>query len=124
LVVVPRGEHQDRCIAPGPQFATDVGAVHVGEPEVEHDERRPLCGRHRERLTPGRGFAHGPVERFQHMCHRAPDLALVVNDEKVRGGGHGGAKGRDPSSVVGARGRAQRMARKGGFFHGSGTASV
>ena len=38
--VGPTGQHEDRDVGPAAQPGDDLGAVHVGQAEVEDDERR------------------------------------------------------------------------------------
>src|SRR5829696_5884577 len=89
---MPRREHDDRHGGPAADVAADVGAWHVWEAEVEHDERGALRGGQVEPLAPRRGLQHPPMLGLERVPDHPADLRLVV-DHEHRGERSGHAEG-------------------------------
>src|SRR3984957_14550114 len=79
--LAPRGQHDDRDRGPAAHAVDDLGAVHVGQPEVQDDHVGPVAGH--------RGQAGGAVDRGADVvlpggqvdAQRAQDGRLVVDDQ-------------------------------------------
>jgi hypothetical protein len=80
------GQDDDRGRGPATQPTDDVDAIHVGEPQVEHDDVRQRLGGRGKRL-PAVGGGHDVVRAGGQVdTQGTQDLGFVVNDEHSRHG--------------------------------------
>ena len=77
----PRGQHQDRHVALGPQAAADLDPVEPGQPEVEDDEVGHEVAGDVERLDAVAGGAHLVALVAQRAPQDVGDLGVVLDDE-------------------------------------------
>ena len=88
-VLVPGGQHQDRDVRALAHAAADLEAVHVGQVEVE-DDQRGLLGRDRvERGAAGADGLHDVAGVLQIEGDERRDRRLVLDDQDRLRGGHG-----------------------------------
>ena len=74
-------QHDQRHARPGPQPFQHLGAVHVGQAEIEDDQVGRLQRRRAQRLGAGLGLLHLEAVELEAGAQEAPDLDLVVDDE-------------------------------------------
>ena len=71
---------------PGADALDHLGAVHVGQAEIDdHQIDRPQR-RRADRFGAGAGLVHDEAVEFETGAQEAADLNLVVDDEHDRGG--------------------------------------
>jgi hypothetical protein len=83
VVVVPGGGDDDGDRGDGPEHPQQLAAVHVRQPEVEHDEVRAVLDRDAEaRHGGGRGRDDvSPVAEGAH--HGRADALVVLDDQEL-----------------------------------------
>ena len=72
-------KHDQRHRGPGPQPFEHVGAVHVGQAEIEDDEVGGLQRRRTQRLGAGLGLLDGKAVELEAGAQKPPDLHFVVD---------------------------------------------
>ena len=78
-------EHDDRHARPGAYALDYLGAVHVGQAEVDDDEIDRPQRSGADRLGAGAGLVHHEAVELETRAQKATDLNLVVDDEHDRG---------------------------------------
>ena len=61
-----------------------IDAVHVGEPQIEHDQIGLLAGGQHQSLLTGFGFDATILVRRQRSAQEAANLLLVLDDQDFR----------------------------------------
>jgi hypothetical protein len=87
-VLVTSGQHQDRHVGALAHAAADLDAVHVGQIEVEDDQRRRLRRECVQRCAPGRGCLDAVPGVLEIERHEGGDRGLVLDDEDRLGLAH------------------------------------
>src|SRR5580658_4994574 len=98
----PARQHDDRCLGPPAQLDDDLGAVDVGQAQIQDDRVGRVAQGHRERLPPGPRGQHVVLPGPQVDAQRPEQFGLILDDEDpVRVGpagtwGAGSARGFRP----------------------------
>ena len=79
----PAGQHDDRRVVPPAQFDDHLGAVDVGQAEVEDDRVRRVARGQRQRLPAGARGQHLVLPGPQVDPQRADQVGLVLDDENA-----------------------------------------
>ncbi len=99
-VLAPGREHEDRSLAPTAHLARDLGAIHLGHHEVEHDEVRVDALVLYEGLLAISRLDHGVAGLLEVQPHQLDDVAFVIDDED---GLHAGSIDARPVATGAAR---------------------
>ena len=139
-VLVARGEHDDRHVGALADAAADLDPVHVGQVEVEDDQRRHLGGDRVQRPGARADRPHAVAGVLQVERDERRDRLLVLDDEHRGRAAHGftgltvlastvsaapncdvlaGSTGSGTSRTVADRERARRAGRVGARRRGS-----
>ena len=89
VLVGPRGQHEDRHVAPSAHVADEIDAATVGQAEIDDQKvglaRAGLDGAAASCL----GLGHAVPLGFERDTHEAADLGIVLDDHDLRRRVHG-----------------------------------
>ena len=88
-ILVAGGQHQDRHVRSLAHAAADLDAVHVGQVEIEDDQRRHLGGDRVQRRAARSDRLHDVAGVLQIERDERGDRRLVLDDEDRLRSGHG-----------------------------------
>src|SRR5215472_1279419 len=83
-LLAARRQHDDRRCRPAADTSDDIGAVHVGQAEVDDDDVGVVAGHHGKSADPVGGGVHGVVAGAEIDAQRTQQGGLVVYDEHAR----------------------------------------